>query len=56
VSASAQSGHSIIDAPATAQTCARDFQAAQSQRAASAGAQRDQLGSATSGQQHTYRS
>lgn len=55
MSTSAQSGHSVIDQPATAQDCARDYQAAQSQRAESAGAQRDQLGSATGAGLHTNR-
>lgn len=55
MSASAQSGHSIVDQPATAQTCGADYQRAQSQRAESAGAQRDQLGSATSAQLLTNR-
>lgn len=55
MSASAQSGHSVIDQPTTAQDCAREYQTAQSQRAESAGAQRDQLGSATSAQLHTNR-
>lgn len=56
MAASAPQGHSIIDAPATPAACTRDYQAAQAQRAESAGAHRDQLGSATSGQQHTHRS
>ncbi|MBT2467821.1 hypothetical protein J7E97_08030 [Streptomyces sp. ISL-66] len=55
MAASAQSGHSIIDRPATAQTCSQDYQAAQAQRAESAGAQRDQLGSATGAGPHTNR-
>ncbi|MFZ3473121.1 hypothetical protein ACODT3_10695 [Streptomyces sp. 4.24] len=54
MSATTQSGHSIIDQPATPATCTRDYQAAQSHRAESAGAQRDQLGSATSAQLHTH--
>jgi hypothetical protein len=49
------STHPIVDKPATAQDCARDYQAAQSQRAESAGAQRDQLGSATGAGLHTNR-
>lgn len=55
MSASASSGHSVIDQPADAAACQREYQAAQAQRAESAGAQRDQLGSATSAQQHTHR-
>ncbi|MEU9415191.1 hypothetical protein [Streptomyces sp. NPDC048272] len=55
MSASAQSGHSVIDRPATAADCAREYAAAQAQRAESAGAQRDQLGSATGAQPHTNR-
>lgn len=55
MSAAAASGHSVAEQPATASDCQRDYQAAQAQRAESAGAQRDQLGSVTSGQQHTYR-
>jgi hypothetical protein len=55
VSASAPSGHSIVDQPATAQSCAAEYQAAQAQRAESAGAQRDQLGSAIGAQPHTNR-
>lgn len=41
--------------PTTQQTCLAEYQAAQAQRAASAGAQRDQLGSATGAQLHTNR-
>jgi hypothetical protein len=55
MSAQAQSGHSVIDRPATAQTCRDEYAAAQSQRAESAGAQRDQLGSATGAGLHTNR-
>ncbi|MEU7066918.1 hypothetical protein [Streptomyces sp. NPDC046161] len=55
MSASAPSGHSIVDQPATAQSCAAEYRAAQAQRAESAGAQRDQLGSATAARPHTYR-
>ncbi|MFI5985079.1 hypothetical protein ACIBEA_29960 [Streptomyces sp. NPDC051555] len=52
----AEQQHSIVDRPADAQTCADDYRQAQSQRAESAGAQRDQLGSATGAQPHTHRS
>ncbi|MFG2748045.1 hypothetical protein [Streptomyces xanthophaeus] len=55
MAASAPSGHSIVDQPATAQSCAAEYAAAQSQRAESAGAQRDQLGSATGAHLHTNR-
>jgi hypothetical protein len=55
MSAPQSSGHSIVDQPATAQTCGQDYQAAQAQRAESAGAQRDQLGSATGAGLHTNR-
>lgn len=55
MAASAQSGHSVIDQPATTSDCQRDYQAAQSQRTESAGAQRGQLGSATGAQLHTHR-
>lgn len=55
MAASVQSGHSIIDQPATPSACSSDYQQAQSQRAESAGAQRDQLGSATGAQLHTNR-
>jgi hypothetical protein len=56
MAASAQSGHSVADQPASASACQRDYQQAQSQRAESAGAQRDQLGSATGAGPHTQRS
>ncbi|MFI8499428.1 hypothetical protein ACIGFK_13165 [Streptomyces sp. NPDC085524] len=56
MSASAQSGHSIIDAPATPAACARDFQAAQAERQDPKGNHYvDQLGALGSGQQHTHR-
>lgn len=55
MAASAQSGHSIVDQPASAQSCSSEYQAAQAQRAESAGAQRDQLGSATGAGLHTNR-
>ncbi|MFD5676138.1 hypothetical protein [Streptomyces sp. NPDC127040] len=51
----AEQQHPIIDRPATAQSCAAEYQAAQAQRAESAGAQRDQLGSATGAGLHTNR-
>lgn len=38
----------VADEPATPAACARDYQQAQAGRAANAGAQRDQVGSATS--------
>lgn len=41
--------------PTTQQQCLADYQAAEARRAESAGAARDQLGSATSAQQHTHR-
>lgn len=47
------SGNSTVDTPATAEQCARDY--AQANTAASAGAYRDQLGSASSAQPHTNR-
>lgn len=46
---------SVAEEPATPEACARDYQAAQSRRTESAGARRDQLGSATSAQFHTNR-
>ena len=55
MSASAQSGHPA-DQPATVADCQREYAAAQAQRAESAGAQRDQLGSAIGAQPHTHRS
>ncbi|MFI5831053.1 hypothetical protein ACIA6C_28030 [Streptomyces sp. NPDC051578] len=55
MAASAPSGHSIIDQPATPADCNAEYRAAQAQRAESAGAQRDQLGSATAARPHTYR-
>lgn len=45
----------VADEPATPETCAHDYAAAQAQRAESAGAQRDQLGSATGAAPHTNR-
>jgi hypothetical protein len=55
VSAPAQSGHSIVDQPATQAACAADFrppaQAVQAQADA-----RNQLGQLGTGQQHTHRS
>lgn len=51
----AEQQHSIIDRSANAADCRREYQAAQAQRAESAGAQRDQLGSATGAQPHTQR-
>lgn len=48
MSAKQPSGNSTVDAPATAEQCARDY--AQANTAESAGAYRDQLGSATSAQ------
>ncbi|MGW6872878.1 hypothetical protein ACWGHA_11145 [Streptomyces xanthophaeus] len=56
MAASAQSGQHTAEQPTTQQQCLADYQAAQSQRAESAGAQRDQLGSATSAGLHTHRS
>ena len=54
MSAPAQSGHSIIDAPATPAACNADYrppaQAAEAQAEA-----RTQLGAIGSGQQHTHR-
>ncbi|MFJ3839439.1 hypothetical protein ACIPY6_28585 [Streptomyces sp. NPDC090054] len=53
MSAPAQSGQSQ---QTTQQQCLADYQAAQARRAESAGAQRDQLGSATGTSPHTHRS
>ena len=54
MSASAPSGHSIVDQPATPAACSQDYrppaQAAQAQAEA-----RTQLGAIGSGQQHTHR-
>jgi hypothetical protein len=47
------SGHSIVDQPATPAACQRDY--AERNPAVQAGAQRDQLGSATGAQPHTNR-
>lgn len=55
MAASASSGHPA-EQPATVADCQRDYAAAQAQRAESAGAQRDQLGSATGAGPHTNRS
>ncbi|MFE2324624.1 hypothetical protein ACFXD5_12015 [Streptomyces sp. NPDC059385] len=55
MAASAQSGQSVAVQTADVAACQRDYQAAQAQRAESAGAQRDQLGSAIGAQQHTHR-
>ncbi|WP_327307971.1 hypothetical protein OG730_34865 [Streptomyces sp. NBC_01298] len=56
MSASAQSGHSIVDQPATAQTCSRDYEAAQSQRSDPQGHHyADDRGALGTGQQHTHR-
>ncbi|MER7507047.1 hypothetical protein ABTX82_01660 [Streptomyces lavendulae] len=54
MSAPTQSGHPA-EQPATADQCRAEYQAAQAQRAESAGAQRDQLGSATGATLHTNR-
>lgn len=54
MSASPRSGHSIIDQPATPQTCSQDYrppaQAAQAQADA-----RNNVGALGTGQQHTNR-
>ncbi|MFJ8208133.1 hypothetical protein [Streptomyces sp. NPDC096033] len=47
--------HPIVDQPATAQQCQADYQQHQQQAAVLAGAQRDQLGSATGAGPHTNR-
>lgn len=47
--------HSIVDQPATPADCARDYAQHQQQAAVNAGAQRDQLGSATGAGPHTHR-
>lgn len=46
--------HSIIDEPATPAACAAEYRTPQ-QAAVNAGAQRDQLGSATGASPHTNR-
>lgn len=51
----AEQQHSIIDRPTNATDCQREYQTAQALRAESAGAQRDQLGSATGAGLHTNR-
>jgi hypothetical protein len=47
--------HSIIDQPASAQQCQAEYARHQQQAAVNAGAQRDQLGSATGAGPHTHR-
>lgn len=55
MAASAPSGHSIIDQPATPAACAADFRPpAQAQQAATDA--RNQLAALGTGQQHTHRS
>ncbi|MFE2164856.1 hypothetical protein ACFXB3_07250 [Streptomyces sp. NPDC059447] len=56
MAASAPQGHSIIDAPATPAACTADREAAQARRDDEQGLHyKNQLGSATSAQQHTHR-
>jgi hypothetical protein len=55
MAASAPVGHSILERPTSPSDCQREYAAAQSQRAESAGAQRDQLGSAIGAGLHTNR-
>lgn len=57
MSAPAQSGHSIIDQPATPDACAADREAAQARRDDRNGLHyADQLGALGTGQQRTHRS
>jgi hypothetical protein len=51
----AEQQHSIIDQPATVQAAQAEYRQAQQQAAVNAGAQRDQLGSATGASPHTHR-
>jgi len=55
MAASAQSGHSIIDQPATPAACAQDFRPPAQAVQAAADA-RNQIGQLGTGQQHTHRS
>ncbi|MER6778452.1 MULTISPECIES: hypothetical protein [unclassified Streptomyces] len=57
MAAPAQSGHSIIDQPATPAACEADRQAAAARREDAKGLHRaDQIGRLGTGQQHTHRS
>ncbi|MCX4543803.1 hypothetical protein [Streptomyces sp. NBC_01565] len=57
MTASAQSGHSIVDQPATVADCQSDLQAAQARREDEKGLRyADQLGTLGSGLQNTHRS
>ncbi|MER6488784.1 hypothetical protein ABT264_35210 [Streptomyces virginiae] len=57
MSASAQPGHSIIDAPATPAECTADREAAQARREDRNGLHyADQLGALGTGEQRTHRS
>ncbi|MFE2850600.1 hypothetical protein ACFXJO_05630 [Streptomyces lavendulae] len=51
----AEQQHSIVDQPATPAACSQDYEQHQRQAAVLAGAQRDQLGSATGASPHTNR-
>ncbi|MCY0928335.1 hypothetical protein OTB20_19460 [Streptomyces sp. H27-H1] len=55
MTASAQSGHSIIDQPATVEQCAAEYKAAQPDDDDGPGYARVQLGGLGTGQQHTHR-
>lgn len=55
MSASAQSGHSIVDQPATPAACSQDYRPPAQAAAAQADA-RNAVGALGTGQPHTYRS